>query len=157
MTFQKFQLKWKILKHLASPKQRSAWRKLFSLPPEIFERRFTGIYRHLLSKCSKNAVLERLKMVQRKYLFLTPTIKMFLAVLREYNFYNVECVEVRKMRFFEQNCIVEWVISFASFCWFWDFVTVLGHFNQCNFKIFCRRPTMVSEIFTQPPHHKKAS
>ena len=97
------------------------------------------------------------KMVQCKYLFLTPTIKMFLAVLREYNFYNVECVEVRKMRFFEQNCIVEWVISFASFCWFWDFVTVLGHFNQCNFKIFCRRPTMVSEIFTQPPYHKKAS
>ena len=82
---------------------------------------------------------------------------MFLAVLREYIFYNVECVEVRKMRFFEQNCIVEWVISFASFCWFWDFVAVLGHFNQCNFKIFCRRPTMVSEIFTQSPHHKKAS
>ena len=61
----------------------------------------------MLSKCSKNAVLERLKMVQCKYLFLTPTIKMFLAVLREYIFYNVECVEVRKMRFFEQNCIVD--------------------------------------------------
>ena len=39
------------------------------------------------------------------------------------------------------------------------FGTVLGHFNQCNFKIFCRWPTMAINIFTQVhlPNHKKAS
>ena len=26
------------------------------------------------------------------------------------------------MRFFEQNCIVKWVILFASLSWFWDFL-----------------------------------
>ena len=26
------------------------------------------------------------------------------------------------MRFFERNCIVKWVIFFASFCWLWDFL-----------------------------------
>ena len=29
--------------------------------------------------------------------FLTPTANLFLTALREYIFYNVECVEVRKM------------------------------------------------------------
>ena len=36
------------------------------------------------------------------------------------------------------------------------FGAVLGHFIQCNLKIFRRRPTMVADIFTQLPHHKKA-
>ena len=55
--------------------------------------------------------------------FQTPTRNMFLAVLQEYVFYNLEWVEVRKMNeAFERNCIVKWVIFFASFCWLWDFV-----------------------------------
>ena len=29
---------------------------------------------------------------------------------------------VKWMRFFERNCIVKWVIFFASFCWLWDFL-----------------------------------
>ena len=33
MNFQKFQLKWKIVKHFARPKQQSALRNVFSLPP----------------------------------------------------------------------------------------------------------------------------
>ena len=39
-------------------------------------------------------------------------------------FYNLEWAEVRKLiaRFFERNFIVKWVISFASFCWLWDFL-----------------------------------
>ena len=35
--------------------------------------------------------------------------------------------------------------------------TGLGCFSQCFLKIFCRRPTMVADIITQPPNHKKAS
>ena len=39
--------------------------------------------------------------------------------------------------------------------------TALGRFSQCFFLIFCRRSTMVSDVFIQPPHHhhhhKKAS
>ena len=40
-----------------------------------------------------------------------------------------------------------WIIYFlvrSSF--FWD---VLGRFSQCNFKIFCCRPTMVTDIFAR--------
>ena len=118
------------------------------------------------------------------------------------------------VKYFERNCIVKWVIFFARFCWFWDFLldnlkikkifwwcpqkrvdeyktlharnnifkkiilnmrfwmiyildqisflgTTLGRFSQCFFYIFCRRPIMVADIFTQPPpaplfhHHKK--
>ena len=29
---------------------------------------------------------------------------------------------VKWVRFFEQNCIVKWVIFFATFCWLWDFL-----------------------------------
>ena len=29
---------------------------------------------------------------------------------------------VKWVRFFERNCIVKWVIFFASFCWLWDFL-----------------------------------
>ena len=36
---------------------------------KIFLRRYTEIYRHLISKCFKNAVLGRQEMVQRKYFF----------------------------------------------------------------------------------------
>ena len=39
--------------------------------------------------------------------------------------------------------------------------TALGHFRQSIFKFFCRRPTMMDDIFNQFPlphhHHKKAS
>ena len=41
--------------------------------------------------------------------------------------------------------------------YFLDFVfrAVLGYLNQCNFKFFRRRPSMVAEIFTQPHNIKK--
>ena len=63
---------------------------------KIFERRFTGIYRYLLSKCSENAVFGLPKIVQCKCFFWHRS-ETFLVVLREYIFYNIECVEVRKM------------------------------------------------------------
>ena len=63
--------------------------------------------------------------------FLTPNEKIFagkfvkwarlLVVLREHIISIVKLVEVHKM-FFEQNCIVKWVIFFASICWLCDFL-----------------------------------
>ena len=74
---------------------------------KIFLRRYTEIYRHLLSKCFRNAVLERQEMMQCKFFFLTPNRKMlagtfvklerFLAVLQGHIIFNVKWVEVHKM------------------------------------------------------------
>ena len=87
------------------------------------------------------------------------------AVLREYIFYNVELRFVKWVMFLERNCIVKWVIYFASFFfWLWCFLlvnlkskdkiqiwsfesftfwskfhffgSVLRRFSQCNFKFF---------------------
>ena len=74
----KFQLKWKIVKYFARPKQPAALRKSFSfslshlhqIKPyyvserKKFLRRYLEIYRHFASKCFKNAVLGRQEMVQ---------------------------------------------------------------------------------------------
>ena len=59
---------------------------------------------------------------------------------------------------------LESLIFWSSFVFQW---TALGRFSRCFFLNFCRRPTMVADIFTQPPpqppppspnhHHKKAS
>ena len=138
VNLQKFQLKWKILKHFMRPEQqRGALRKLFSLPPDkswtkISLQRYAGIYRHLLSKCFENAVFECLEMVQFRCFFLTATrnmfagklVRSFLAVLQEYIFFKMlsELRFVKWLRFFEQNCIVKRVIFFVSFCWPWDFL-----------------------------------
>ena len=52
---------------------------------KIFERRCTEIYRHLLYKCSKNAVLGRLEMVQCKCFFSDTNQKhVFSCVMRVY-------------------------------------------------------------------------
>ena len=126
----KFQLKWKILKHFTSPKQRSAWRELFSSPPgksfqSIRNKHFRTeihMYIHLynlLSKGSKNVVLGRLEMVQCKcffwqqpetYFWLCHGIMLFI-MLSQLSF--VEWVR------FSRNFIVKWVIVFTSFCWVW--------------------------------------
>ena len=46
-----------------------------------------------------------------------------MAVLQEHIIFSVKWVEfINCVRFFEQNCIVKWVIFFASFCWLWDFL-----------------------------------
>ena len=83
LNFQKFQLKWKIVKHFTRSKQHAALRKLLSLHPllippakillrlwkNIFLRRYTEIYRHLLSKCLKNAALGCQEMVKCRFFF----------------------------------------------------------------------------------------
>ena len=139
----KFKLKWTVLKHF---KQWTALRKLFSpLPPpsppavESFLRHWnknflTEIYSNIKTLAFnyfENAVLWVLEMVQRKCFFwyqpktcllenwlsergfLLCCGSIFFALLNEMRF-------VKWVRFFEQNCIVKWVIFIASFCWLWD-------------------------------------
>ena len=103
MNFKKFQLKWKIVKHFARPKQRTALGKLFSLRkvetlPHLWKKNsLKKVYRNIqtfafkvLQECSSWA--SRNGTVQ--ILFLTPNWNMFagkflkleslLAVLREH-------------------------------------------------------------------------
>ena len=121
---------------------------------KISEQTFTGIYRHLLSKFSENAVLGCQESVQCKCLILS------------------ELRSFKRVRFSERNCMVKWVIFFDSFWWPWDFppedlklVDQLFFFGPNFFLVpewggDCIRTfqsTMVADIFIQPPHHKKAS
>ena len=50
--------------------------------------------------------------------------KMFLPVLQECIFFIMlsELNFTKSVRFIERNCIVKWMILFASFCWFGDFL-----------------------------------
>ena len=116
MNFQKFELKWKVIKHFARLKQRATLRKLSSLHPSAshqikpyyvsktknFLRRYLAIYRHLLSKCFKNAVLERQEMVQCNF-FWHQTKTWLLENLWSKKYFwlccrsNVKWVEVPKV------------------------------------------------------------
>ena len=77
--------------------------------------RYTEIYRHLRSKCFKNAVLVGQKMVQiifcgsKQNMFAGKFGKseMLLTVLRQHIILSNEFRFVNWVRFFEQNCIVE--------------------------------------------------
>ena len=69
---------------------------------KVFLRRYTEMYRHLLSKCFKNAVLGCQEIVQCKCFFWHQTEiclleNGFLAVLWEHIIFNVKWVEVHKM------------------------------------------------------------
>ena len=115
--FSKISIKIKIVKHFASPKQWTALRNLFSLPPSHFSPSttrtnlttsrkqffFKEIYRnrHLLSTCFKNVVLGRQEMVLYKYFFwyhsekclLENLSERLLAVFREHIIFNVKWVK----------------------------------------------------------------
>ena len=140
MNFQKLQLKWKIPKHFARPKQRCALRKLFSLPHPT-SHQITPYYlnflkelcRQLLSNCFKNAVLRRQEMAQCKYFFWHQTETCLLENLESQKGFWLRCGSIlfsmsselkfiKWMRFFERNCIVKCLIFFVSFCWFRDFL-----------------------------------
>ena len=72
--FEKISIKMKNCKEIYEAKRASCLKEIIQPPPtpnpppvrKIFLRRYTEIYRHLLSKCFKNAVLGRQEMVQRK-------------------------------------------------------------------------------------------
>ena len=160
-------------------KQQVAFRKLFSVPQptphqiksyyvfgtKIFLRRYTEIYRRLLSKYFKNAVLGRQEVVQ--IFFLTPNSNMsagnllkserFLAVLREHIFFNVKRVEVRKwVRFFARNYIVKWMISFASFCWLWDFLLQNLKLKRNSDDVHCNVWVNIKKLYAQNSQKKNS-
>ena len=99
---------------------------------KIFLRRYTEIHRHLLSKCFRNTVVGCQGMVLHhfwKCFFQHQTETCLLENLwSEKDFwlccgsklFSMSLKFIKSMRFFEWNCIVKWVIFFASFCWFWD-------------------------------------
>ena len=108
---------------------------------KILLQRCTEIFRHLLSRYFKNAVVERQEMMQCKCFFWYQTEKILLEKLSNEKGFWLRCESVlfsmsselrflKWVRFFERNCIVKWVIFWASFCWLWGFLLV----NQGNKK-----------------------
>ena len=87
-----------------------SWRKVFFL-------KYTGIYKHLLSKYFKNTVLGRLEMVEFANVFSDTNQKHACwKICKACKVFG--CVAgVKLVRFFGQNSIVKWVIFFASFSW----------------------------------------
>ena len=132
MNLEKFQLKWKIVKHFMRLKQWTALRKLFSLPqPPIPPDKillhlwnknfFREIYRNIQTFAFK--VLQESSSWASgngavKIIFLAPNRNIFagkfgnwesfLAVFWEHVIFNFKRVEIRKMsEVFERNCIVK--------------------------------------------------
>ena len=121
LNFQNFQLKWKIVKHFARPKQRAALRKLFSLlptqpPPDeillrLWNKNFiTEIYRNIqvftfkiVQECgfwaSKNGAVQVLFLIPNRDMFAGKFVKSerVLEVFREHIIFNVKWVEIPKM------------------------------------------------------------
>ena len=69
----KFQMTWKVFWVLNSDLPKGIYSASIKASyvswTKIIEGRFTGVYRHLLSKCFENAVLGHLKMIQCKCIF----------------------------------------------------------------------------------------
>ena len=147
LNFQKFQLKWKILKHFTRSKKQAALSKLLSLHPplipqakillrlwkNIFLRRYTEIYRHLLSKWLKNAALGCQEMVKCKFFFPDThrnsfagkfvKWERFLIMFREHFIINIKWLEVQKIsEVFWVKPYCKMTDLFAKFCWLWDFL-----------------------------------
>ena len=90
MNFQKFQWKWKIVKHYIRVKQQAAFRKLLNLSPTPPPNQIKSYY------------VFGTEMVQYKCLFWHQTEKFlkwerFSAMLRKYIIFNVKLIEVHKM------------------------------------------------------------
>ena len=147
MHFEKCQLEWKIVTHFTRSKQRAALRELFipyspNIPPNkillrLWNKYFLGsyseIYRHLLSNWFENAVFSVRKWCS--WIFFSDTKqkhvywkswkvkKVFWLCFRGILFsMSNELRFVKWVRFFERNCIVKWMIFFASFYCLWDFL-----------------------------------
>ena len=103
------------------------------LGTKIFLQGCTEIYRHLLSRYFKNAVLGRQEMMQCKYFFWNQTENCWLENLSSEKGFWLRCESIlfsmsselrflKWVRFFERNSIVKWVIFLVSFCWLWGFL-----------------------------------
>ena len=140
----------------------------------------TGIYRHLLSRYFKNAVLECLERSQCKFFFWHQPETCFWLCYRSLFFIMLSNLRfVKWVRFLEQNCIVKWVTLSASFCWLWHFGfanmmffiiwlpvqisffgTVLGHFSHFSvilrFFVFAQ-PWWLTSLISPPRPTIKSS
>ena len=112
----------KIIQASPNPQPTPHRTKSYVFGIKFFLRRYTEMYRHLFSKCFKNAVLGRQEIVQCKCSFLTPNRNMFagkfvkseklLTVFGEHIILSNEFRFVNWVRFFERNCIIERVNIF---------------------------------------------
>ena len=120
-----------ISKYFMSPNPRAAWKKLFSSPPDksflrLWSKYFlTEIYRNIqtfdfkmLRECSSwasrnGAVQMFFTDTNQKHIFGCVCRSIFFILFSELRF-------VKSVKFFDRNCIVKWVTSFASFCCLWD-------------------------------------
>ena len=145
--FQKFQLKWKIVKRFTRHKQWAALRKLFSLPPthlqpykillRLWNKHFlTEIYRNIqtfafkvFQECSswpsRNGAVQMFFLTPNRNMFTGKFVKSerFLAVLQEHIIFDVKWVDVCKMSevfWAKLYCKISYL--FSSFCWLWDFL-----------------------------------
>ena len=123
------------------------------------------MYRHLLSKSFKKR-MQFLGVKKWCSANLTPYKNIFarklvkseslLVVLREHITFNVKWVEVRKwVRFFEQICIVKWVILFASFWRFWDFLVENMKFKKNPDDVHWNVRTNIKKLYAQNNIFKK--
>ena len=146
MNFEKFQLKWKIVKHFTRPKQRAALRKLFSLyqPPIPPDEILLNLWnKNFLREIYKNIQTFAFKVLQEssywpsgngvvQIIFLTPNRNIFagkfvnwecfLAKFWEHVIFSLFSVSkelrfVKWVRLFERNLIVKWVIFLTGFYW----------------------------------------
>ena len=138
MNFEKFQLKWKIVKHFTRPKQRAALRKLFSLHQSPLKQNFLReIYRNIQtfafkvlqessSWASGNGAVQMFFLTPNRSIFFWKILKMrkfFGCVLGAYYFQFQRSWDLQnEWGFSEKNCIVKWVIFVTSFFWLWDFL-----------------------------------
>ena len=128
------------------PKQPVALKKLFSLTPthppsdkisRLWNKNFlTNIYRNIrtfpfkvFQECSygtsRNSAVQIIFFdTKQKHVWwnIYKGRKVFGCVAWAYYFQCHVLRFIKRVMFFEWNCIVKWVIFFASFCWLWDFL-----------------------------------
>ena len=148
MNFKKCQFKWKIVKTFTRHTQLAALRKLFSAPlplspdKKIKSYYVSGLWKKVfLTEIYRNMQSFTFKVLQEcsSWALRNGAVQIFFLtekclpenLLREKGFWlffgsilfslSIELRFVKWVRFFEQICIVNWVIFFASFCWLWDY------------------------------------
>ena len=120
MNFEKFQLKWKIVKHFTRPKQRAALRKLFSLHQSPLKQNFLReIYRNIQtfafkvlqessSWASGNGAVQMFFLTPNRSIFFWKILKMrkfFGCVLGAYYFQFQRSWDSQNERgFLKWNC-----------------------------------------------------
>ena len=130
------------------PKHRTALRKfkeINSAPHQIkasdvsgtkmIIQRYTGIYRYFVYKCFQN-----------KWGFLNNCIVKWVYFLPVFNVVMTFCWKIWNYKINPKYHLFSGPKKF-----FFGGGTVLARFIQHSFKFFPRRPTMVADIFTQPP------